>query len=419
MLIKKYYLYLLTMLLLFSLTACGVFSIGVESPNNITNDNGISQIPEPQNLNDPTENYQEPSSIDNSPTGFPNNVTLGSLGIYGSQETGVLVIEEGQIRIDSSPVDYGAFWGYSPESALLAYSSEFFHGSNPDSLEGIPISDLWVYDYKTKEAEQWLDNNVAFAVWAPDGEHITAAVFDPGTGQLNLAFVNNLGEIEIIAECASINYSWSPKGDALAMVVRSDSYTGINLGCSGTYIVNFPEGLDVTSSKIQRISGLGNDPKVREWPGDRPMWALDQNALIYPGAPMWVIPLDGNKAFTPIAEGRTPSHDLSTTVLNIWSPELRQMIGTNEVGRSSTGGVWVYQLSEDLQRIERYYRLGDKPIVDNSDIDLVAWWEYGKSILVMDGDFNNDNHIPFVNEFWATPFVWSLEDNLWIDIEND
>jgi hypothetical protein len=149
------------------------------------------------------------------------------------------------------------------------------------------------------------------------------------------------------------------------------------------------------------------------------MWALDQNALIYPGAPMWVIPLDGNKAFTPIAEGRTPSHDLSTTVLNIWSPELRQMIGTNEVGRLSTGGVWVYQLSEDLQRIERYYRLGDKPIVDNSDIDLVAWWEYGKSILVMDGDFNNDNHIPFVNEFWATPFVWSLEDNLWIDIEND
>jgi hypothetical protein len=89
------------------------------------------------------------------------------------------------------------------------------------------------------------------------------------------------------------------------------------------------------------------------------------------------------------------------------------LVSNYDAGLSGQGGVWVYQFSEDLQSIEYYYRVGDTPEGDNSDIVLVNWWIPGESILVLDGD--NFGTSQYLNELWRAPAVWSLAERQWGD----
>jgi hypothetical protein len=102
---------------------------------------------------------------------------------------------------------------------------------------------------------------------------------------------------------------------------------------------------------------------------------------------------------------------------SLWAPELHQLVGNYDAGISGQGGVWVYQLSEDLRQIENYYRIGDAPQGDNSFITLVDWWSPGESILMLDGD--NPDTEQYLSEFWRGPAVWSLIEGQWIDITQE
>lgn len=73
--------------------------------------------------------------------------------------------------------------------------------------------------------------------------------------------------------------------------------------------------------------------------------------------------------------------------------------------------MWIYQLSEDLRSIQEYYRIGEFPQGQNTDITLVSWWNPGESILVLDGE--NYAESEFLNELWRAPAVWSLADMSW------
>ena len=98
---------------------------------------------------------------------------------------------------------------------------------------------------------------------------------------------------------------------------------------------------------------------------------------------------------------------------SLWSSKLNQLVGNADSGPAGFGGVWVYQLSEDLRRMENYYRIGEFPQGNNSDIVLVEWWFPGESILVLDGD--NFDTSQYLNELWRAPAVWSLMDKQWGD----
>jgi hypothetical protein len=102
---------------------------------------------------------------------------------------------------------------------------------------------------------------------------------------------------------------------------------------------------------------------------------------------------------------------------NLWSSHLNQLIGNVDTGPAGFGGVWVYQLSEDLSQIDSYFRIGDAPQGDNSFITLVDWWVPGESILVIDGD--NLDTSQYLSELWRPPAVWSLLDNQWIEMPNN
>ena len=96
---------------------------------------------------------------------------------------------------------------------------------------------------------------------------------------------------------------------------------------------------------------------------------------------------------------------------SLWSTQLNQLVGNIETGPAGLGGVWVYQLSEDLRSMENYSRIGDKTTGDNSDIILVDWWVPGESLLVLDGD--NFEQSDYLNELWRAPAVWSLVEGQW------
>ena len=58
----------------------------------------------------------------------------------------------------------------------------------------------------------WLDDNVIRAAWSPDGEKVTTAVYNPQTEQVDLVFVTGPDQVEVISDCASNLFSWSPDG---------------------------------------------------------------------------------------------------------------------------------------------------------------------------------------------------------------
>jgi hypothetical protein len=329
---------------------------------------------------------------------------------FSSPDTGVLVLENGQISAETSPVDYGIFWDYSPSHGLLAYSSEFYHGSTDSRAS---ISDLWVYDYETDTSEQWLADNVNWASWAPDGARLTAVVYNTEEEAMDLVFVSGPNQVELIAKCAFNFFSWSPNGDALAYVHKVD-WSWTQEACTGTFLVSFPNGTQAPEREVQRVSDFGSEELVSGHILDKPIWVMEQNALIFPDAPFWVVPMDGSPPFVPQTPGGEDPLDLPRPHNNLWVPARRLLIGNTEGGRIGPGGVWVYELSEDLRTIVDYYRVGTLGGA-NTEITLVSWWSVGESILVLDSDSAKSDD--FLNEFWGAPAVWSLIERKWIEWE--
>ena len=257
------------------LAGCGTFEVGIETI--ITPTSTIEGSQSDQEL-PPTEISPEPSEVPPTETttpppttaNVPDLVSIGHLVPFASMEIGVLTLKDGQLNVDPSPVNYGIWWDYSPQSGGLAYSSEFFH---PSVNNNLAVSDLWVYDYQTGMNEKWMDDNVTRAAWAPDGEHITAAVYNPDTERIELVLVSGPDQVEVISECASELFSWSPTGDRLAYV---NALAWLNFGvdetCLGTYLVSFPNG--------PLRGGAGFLPSLRFWHSKIQQWSFFRSAAV-------------------------------------------------------------------------------------------------------------------------------------------
>jgi hypothetical protein len=421
----KYFLMVIIALILASL-ACGSVEVGIVTPTTEENSINVVDIQEPtlevlistpeENIQSTDEATNEPATVVTQPEtkpGVPDEVTLGPLG-YCCSDVGLAVIEDQTVLIADSPVEFGLLWDYSPISGRMAYASEYFHGSEPPGnvVPNYPISDLWVYDYVSGQSELWLSDYVNLALWAPDGERITASIFNPESGQLDLVLVSGPDQFELVATCASGYFSWSPNGDMLAYAVSTSMVTGMPVECVGIFLVT---GIQSGEYQVERVSVQGTEGFSSNYPGAQPFWTFEQDALIFPAPPFWVVPLDGSPPFTPHFPDGVSAADFTMPNLSFWNIEQRQLIVHDFGGRSGMGGVWVFELSADLRTIENYYRLGDPANEGNSDINLVSWWKYGESILVANGDVPEPK--PLVNEFWSPPKVWSLIDQTWTVLE--
>jgi hypothetical protein len=412
--------------LILASTACGSVEVGVTTPTTEENSINAVDVQEPTSevlTSTPEENIQPTAKATSTPVtiatqpeikpGVPDEVTLGPLG-YCCSDVGLAVIEDQNVRIADSPVEFGLLWDYSPISGRLAYASEFFHGSEPSGnvVPNYPISDLWVYDYVSGQSELWLSDYVNQAVWAPDGERITASIFNPESNQLDLVLVSGPDQYELVATCTSDYFSWSPSDDMLAYAVSTSMVTGMPDECVGLFLVS---GMQSGEYQVERVSVQGTEEFSERYPGAQPFWTFEQDALISPAPPFWVVPLDGSPPFTPQFLDGFNNDLFYVPSLSLWNSQQRQLIVHAFGGRSGMGGVWVFELSADLRTIENYYRLGDPDNEGNSDINLISWWKYGESILVADGDVPEPK--PLVNEFWSPPKVWSLMDQTWTELE--
>ena len=407
-------LILLIVMMLFVSAGCTTLEVGIETspqPTQIITAEPPTEVetdtPTPLVMATETAAVEETPQITEIPSQFPKLVSIGHLAPYGSGDFGVLVLKDGALSVQPSPVPFQIFWEYTAGTGRLAYSPEFVH---PSDNNNIPVTSLWVYDYESDTAEMWLADNVIRAAWSPDGGQVTAAVYNPGTEQIDLVSVSGPDQVELIAECASHLFSWSPEGDQLAYV-NVVSWAGVNSSCAGTYIVSFPGGLTGGEPLIERVSDFGSWELLSGHPTDQPIWAAEQNALIYPDQPFWIVPLDGSQAFVPATPQGEDPLNIPRLFGSLWSAELRQLVGNYDSGLSGQGGVWIYQLSEDLRSIQEYYRIGEFPQGQNTDITLVSWWNPGESILVLDGE--NYAESEFLNELWRAPAVWSLADLSW------
>ena len=417
---------IMIIVLLFVSLACGSIEVGIVTPTIEEPSMNAVEIQEPTvevSTISPEDNIQPSEQPTNVPVivvpqletkpGVPDEVTLGTLG-YGHSGVGLAVIENQTVRIAESPVEFGLLWDYSPTSGRLAYASEFFHGSEPlgNEVPNYSISDLWVYDYVSGESERWLSDYVNHAVWSPDGERITASIFNPESNQLDLVLVNGPDQYELVATCVSGFFSWSPNGDMLAYAISPSIVTGMPEECFGVFLVS---GMQSGEYQVERISIEGVEKFLYNYPPAQPFWTLEQDALISPIPPFGVVPLDGSQPFTPQFLDGFDSDRFFMPSLSLWNMEQRQMIVHTFGGLNSMGGVWVFEFSPDFRTVDNYYRLGDSANTGNSDINLISWWNYGESILVADGDIPEPK--PHINDFWSPPKVWSLVDQTWTELE--
>jgi hypothetical protein len=290
----------------------------------------------------------------------------------------VLVVRSDQVGLEPSPVDFSLYWDYSALTGRLAYASEFWHAAEGSNRS---VSDLWVYDFASGKANQWVPDNVGRASWSPmregqpEPQRLAAAIYDTEHGRYDLVLLDGPFQSQLLASCASPSFTWSPDGSQIAYTAYPAE--GAPAECQGVFLVSVNDGLVTKISDQLALSG--------GWIGDRPVWADGQGALLFAGytpeSIFWVVPLAGTGAFQPALAPDIGEELPPVPMQAIWSSEHRSLIGQTE-GMADPFGVWAYTFSQDLRTIEQAYRVNWGEY--GHDLILVDWWVPGESVLLRD-----------------------------------
>lgn len=267
-------------------------------------------------------------------------------------------IRNGELYRDiTSPVAGTVFWGYTGLSGRMAYGRMFLTESGE--------SDLWVYDYNTGKSQQWLQENVVFALWAPVlNTKLGLQPIAILTAEQALALVTGPNQMRILTENACC-ISWSQAADAIAFIRN------------GALFVYSLDG-----NREQKIAdGLTIDPQNHlDWP----IWAQEHGAIIYQGDPIRMAPLNGSASFEPEfpSGGRIKAKNAHTL---LWSSE-KSLLVFEEHGMQVSSGhpcdipdnifgrIWVVGLSQDLRTITDTFYIPDM------GLHLNNWVETGETI---------------------------------------
>jgi len=390
------------------LGACGPFGLSIE----------LGDV----EINNPPDQGASPAStdtglgVDSEPDGEATSTVPGvdpiqeipdlawlPFGQGLDEARNIVTVYPDMVGFESSPADIMLYWDYSGPTGRLAYASEFW---SPARGSNHSVSDLWVYDYATGEAEEWLADNVASAAWSPaipghwSEQVLAASVYNTSAGRFDLALVHGPNEVEFLATCTSTNFSWSPDGSMLAYAAAAwANAENVPPECEGVFVVSLKDGSVTRISDTFRSSG--------GWVGDRPIWAEGQDVLLFseasPESVFWVIPLDGSGAYQITEEATQYLEEdyLPRPMYSLWSENTRSLIGQTE-GMLDPFGVWVYSFSEDMRTVVSAYRINWGDV--NHDLQLIGWWDPGESVLLRDIT-NTSASNPF-----GVAMVWSLSD---------
>jgi Tol biopolymer transport system component len=293
------------------------------------------------------------------PSKFPSLVWLPLFHSSEFHENKVLTVRDGQGAFEPSPIEIGLFWDYSAVSGRIAFASHFWEAGSDGKTS---VSDLWVYDYDTGKSEMWWGDHVVRAAFSP--------VIDPNISKPYLAVVleddslalfTGPNEFKTLSSDFSGYFSWSPDGRQLAYMKDS-----------GLFILSIHDGQtkQLTKALNNNIDGMG-------WSGDKPIWAAEDQAIIYTKSPFEIARLDDSEAFTPrTADGELPEGERANTML--WSPEKRILVV--EIEEMDLSRVWIYELSPDLKTI-----ITSDSFETEVASPVAAWWEPGESILLRNG----------------------------------
>ncbi|MGD8605312.1 MAG: hypothetical protein PVF49_12150 [Anaerolineales bacterium] len=379
------------------LAACGSLQVDIEQ-----------DLPPSQSLaatepDTPVVEPSEPAPTHDSNGGVsPGPDLVWAPYAAGSGSEGlVVVVDDGTAGFAPTPVDFQLYFDYSPVNGRLAYASQFWHAAQ-GSNQG--VTDLWVYDYGTGQSTQLLSDGLGRAAWSPSGEYLAAVTFNPSLGMYELGLMGMDGSMEILASCVSPSFSWSPDGNQIAYEAGGGIEDPPADGpCQGIYII------DLTDRSVVKISDP--PPSIGGWHGDRPIWAEGQEALLMtfasPESVFAVVPLDGFGAYAVSKSDTIEIDYLPNPLQTVWSQEYNSLVGQTE-GQFDPHGVWVYQFSEDMQRVQDAYRV----TIDGDELDLIliGWWEPGQSVLLRD-----ITNISAENPF-GRALVYSLADRSWFEV---
>ena len=280
----------------------------------------------------------------------------------------LLAARAGKIRSEYSPVEYTMFWDYSAAAGALAFASAPWRRSASGNLS---VSDFWVYDYSEGGSTRWFASNVGRVLWAPDADdgtrRVALALFDRARGDFSLAIATAPGEARVVAEAASIAFSWAPDGSQLAYVRRAPP--------TGLYVV------DADGGPAHRLSDFAYQDGG--WLFDKPLWMPEHGVLIVAenyDRPLRAVPLDGSAEFVPTTpDGGRVSGPRPDVML--WARGRRQLVLSGESGFAPE--TWVHTFSVDLRTVEHSLML--------AEATLKEWWQPGESVLLL-GDVGAEVH---------------------------
>ncbi len=263
----------------------------------------------------------------------------------------------------------GHFWDYTAVTGRLAYGKP--------SVEQIGSSNLWIYDYRSDKSEQWLEGNVIGAKWSPikDNRGVQPLLVLIGTHNSNrdarptgdLYMMTSRNDFRfVIGQVCCVE--WSPEGDRIAYIKNETVYILDPLAISPRMLAKRAYG--------------------------QPIWALGQEAVIFPSWPIKIGWANGSGNFVPQTWMGGEIYGSKATSM-LWSPEQRRLAFRKELDLlcdtsdcPDLGDVyWVYQFSEDLKTIEEMYYW---ELPDGGNLaDLLAWKAPGENFITVFGETIN------------------------------
>lgn len=162
-------------------------------------------------------------------------------------------------------------------------------------------------------------------------------------------------------------FSWSPLGDQIA------------------YVKN--------NSLFLHSLNIGQPRKLAEKVTRKPVWALEQQAIIFSGPYIHIATLDGMGTFAPtIPNGKPLSGEKATSYL--WNPDTYTLLVRDEFAICTTpychdiaDRYCVYVLSADLKTVTEQYFW--EQATGEGLADIVAWRAAGKKAITKLGEIIN------------------------------
>ncbi|MBE2225489.1 MAG: hypothetical protein IAF02_28395, partial [Anaerolineae bacterium] len=321
--------------------------------------------PLPTELVEPSVTPTKSTTITPAPTVTQNPITMSTadpqkipdMVVWGypiSSTQDVLAVWSGEAKWEPFSMKITEFWDYSPLSGRVLFSNAPTHAAYNNKS----VTDLWVYNYETKQAEMLFPDHINGAalsgtIHPQTGTELLAVFQYTPDNPFDLYIMSDYKTVITTIHYASPYFSWSPDGQWLA-------FFRLNSTDDGIYIVPATGGKEI---KIARINFLGSTYA-------KPVWAQEHQAIIDNIGTLSISFIDGSDP-VDMPEGSSPYNML-------WDPKTRQLLAGYEGGQDSPYEIRAFQLSEDLRSVT-----GDYVLAENQW--LADWVIPGKTVLLANG----------------------------------